>query len=441
MLTKPIALFFSISTLILSACGGSSDDEGKVITNDPGICASQEHQNEALWDYMKDDYFWSEQLDLSTDTTQFTSLNELMSDIRNKVELDRFSFIMTEQEYQDSYVNAKFYGYGVGIQLNEAQNGLKVRYVFGASNAEKMGLVRGAVITSLNGKEIENAVADGTYKSGEVWGPNEDGYISSVKWVNTSGLEMSGEMSRSDTQTNTVMATDVFQTNMGKAGYLVFNSFIQRSAADLNIAFDYFKKEDVSELVLDLRYNGGGYIRIARQLASQIGGTNVIGKNMLSYIYNKNNTSANYDLTFDLGEGNSQLNLTRVVILTTPSTASASEMVANALSPYIDVQIVGSKSYGKPVGMNINQLCDHRIFAINFQTINSTGFGDYFAGIPVDCEAEDTVEFNWGDQRDPLLKEALFLIDNNSCSSVGIKPERSATDKIITINPLNKNTR
>jgi C-terminal processing protease CtpA/Prc len=403
--------------LALSACGDSSSNEGSVITTSPDVCASQTAQNQALWEYMQDDYFWNEELDLTTDPTQFSSLSELINDVRSTVELDNFSFAMTEEEYQDNYINAKFYGYGVSTRLNEAQNGVKIVYVYDESNAEKMGLTRGALITSINDKKVEDAVTDGTYESGEFWGPNEEGYISSVTWIDLDGVERSGEMSRADTQTNTVLATEIYQTNMGKTGYLVFNSFIQRSADDLNQAFDLFKQEDVTELVLDLRYNGGGYISIARQLASQIAGSNVIGKNMIRYIYNNNNTSSNYDLSFDLGDGTSQLNLSRVVILTTSSTASASEMVANALTPFIDVKIVGSRSLGKPVGMNINQLCDHRIFAINFQTLNANDFGDYFDGLPVDCAAEDTIAFNWGDERDPLLKEALFLINNDSCSS------------------------
>lgn len=439
MLAKYKVALLSISTLILSACN-YSDDEGNVISTNRLVCATQNSQNQALWNYLQEDYFWNSQLDLSTDPTQFASLSDLLADVRKTVELDRFSFAMTEQEYQDNYINAKFFGYGVGFSFNEDKSALKVRYVFDSSNAAKIGLTRGSVITSLNGKTIKDSVADGTYESDATWGPNEDGYVLPVTWTDTNGLERSGEMSRSDTQKNTVMATEVYQTNMGKAGYLVFNSFVERSAEDLDVAFDFFKQEDISELVLDLRYNGGGYISIAKQLASQIGGRNVLGQKMLSYIYNNNNSSSNYDLLFDLGDGKEQLNLSRVVILTTQATASASEMVANALTPYIDVQVVGSRSYGKPVGMNINKLCDHRIFAINFQTTNASGYGDYFDGLPVDCAAEDTIEHNWGDQRDPLLKEALYLIDNNSCSDAGMNLPQTSKDRLININPMNKNS-
>ena len=440
MLNKYLITLLSASVVLLSACGGSSDNEGETITTDPNVCAVQSAKNEALWNYLKDDYFWNEQLDLSTDPTQFSSFSDLFADVRSKIELDKFSFAITEQEYQDQYINAVFYGYGLNPQLNQEKDGLRVQWVYESGNAAKMGLTRGSLITSVNGKTIKAAVADGTYESGEIWGPNEEGYTSSVSWIDINNFENTGEMSRSNVDTNTVMATESYTSNIGKVGYLVFNRFIQRSANDLNIAFNHFKQEQVSELVLDLRYNSGGYINIVKQLGSQIAGVNVTGKKMINYIYNNNNSNLNHDVAFELGEGKEQLNLSRVVILTTQSSASASEMLANSLAPYIDVKIIGSRSRGKPVGMSINKLCEHRIFAINFQTTNANDFGDYFDGLPVDCAAEDTVMFDWGDQRDPLLKEALYFIDNNKCSSVGVDLTRPKKQKFSNANPL-KETR
>lgn len=426
-----------ISVLLLSACGESIKNEGRVITDNTAVCSTQQSQNEALWEYLQEDYLWNDQLDLTTDTTQFSSLNDLLVDVRDQVPLDRFSFAITEQEYQDNYINAVFYGYGLAVQLNEAQTGLKVKYVYDSSNAAAIGIKRGSFITSLGGKTIIEAVSDGTYQSSEIWGPQEEGNVINVTWADNDGNESSAEMSRASTQTNTVMATQVISTNIGKVGYLVFNSFIERSADDLNVAFDLFKQEEVTELVLDLRYNGGGYLSIANQLASQIGGANVLGKRMFSYIYN-NNTPTN-NLSFELGNGQEQLDLSRVVILTTEQTASASEVIINALAPYIDVKVVGSRTTGKPVGMDINKLCEHRIFALNFQMVNADGFGDYFDGLPVDCAAEDTITADWGHTRDPMLTEALYLLNNNSCSANGMNIPESRVKTLDSIKPNDKN--
>ena len=136
---------------------------------------------------------------------------------------------------------------------------------------------------------------------------------------------------------------------------------------------------------------------------------------MFSYEYNKNR-SAN-SVNFELSNNKPRLNLSRVVVLTTEQTASSSELVINALKPHIDVQVVGTSTRGKPVGMDINKLCDHVVFAINFKMVNSEGYGDYFNGLPADCYAEDTINADWGDTKDPLLNEAIYLLTNNSCST------------------------
>ena len=91
------------------------------------------------------------------------------------------------------------------------------------------------------------------------------------------------------------LAQALLESNTGKVGYLAFNSFIERSAQDLDDAFSLFEQEDVSELVLDLRYNGGGYLNVAKQLASQIAAENVLGKPMFNYEYNKNRETNSVD--------------------------------------------------------------------------------------------------------------------------------------------------
>ncbi len=413
-------LFSAIACMsVLTACGGSSDSDSN-INVEPGTCESQSGQNHALWSYMQDWYFWHDKLDTATDPGQFNSLDDLMADIRNKNALDRFSYIMTEQAYQDSFINAVYTGFGLSTSLDQAESGLQVRYVFQNASAAAIGLTRGAVITAVNGKSITAAVLDGSYESGGIWGPNEEGASVIVTWLDVNGEEHTDTMTRAEVNTETVLSTQVIERANTQVGYLVFNSFIQRSAEDLNQAFANLSASGIEELVLDLRYNGGGYISIANQLASQIAGSHVLDKTMINYVYNDNHQGSNSSVDFNLGAGIEQLDLTRLVVLTTERTASASEMVINALSPHIDVKTVGSRTYGKPVGMNVDKLCDHRVFAINFQTTNSLGSGDYFDGLPVDCAAEDTISTDWGDIEDPLLKEALHLIEYGECSSGSI---------------------
>lgn len=413
MIKKTKNIVLSSSFLLLCACGGSSENEGDIISSDPAVCASQTAQNEALWDYLQTDYLWSEQLNTSTNPSTFDSLSDLMSEVKSQVELDKYSYVVTAQEYEDRYLNASYFGYGLANKIES--NGLLVKYVFDDGNAAAMGLTRGSLITMMNGVNIEEAITNNTFDYDALLGPEEEGYTVDVTWIDLNGEEQTGTMARATVSTNTILDARILESNTGKVGYLAFNSFIERSAPDLDDAFSLFEQEGVSELVLDLRYNGGGYLNVAKQLASQIAAENVLGKPMFNYEYNKNRETNSVD--FELNNNQPRLNLPRVVILTTEQTLSASEVVINALEPYIDVQVVGTSTGGKPVGMDINQLCDHVVFAINFKMTNSAGYGDYFDGLPADCYAEDTINSDWGDSKDPLLSEALYLLTNNSCST------------------------
>jgi hypothetical protein len=83
----------------------------------------------------------------------------------------------------------------------------------------------------------------------------------------------------------------------------------------------------------------------------------------------------------------------------------------------MDVKLVGQKTYGKPVGMRVSQLCDQMVLAITHQNYNADGEGDFFDGISVDCPAVDTVAGDWGDMKDPMLAEAVYLLENKQCSN------------------------
>ena len=89
----------------------------------------------------------------------------------------------------------------------------------------------------------------------------------------------------------------------------------------------------------------------------------------------------------------------------------------NALSPHIEVKIVGDTTCGKPIGMSPEQMCGHVVFAINFQTVNSEGFGDYFDGLAADCSVDDVVTGDWGDESDAILAEGLHYLQAGQCSS------------------------
>ncbi|MEE9556481.1 MAG: S41 family peptidase, partial [Candidatus Adiutricales bacterium] len=110
------------------------------------------------------------------------------------------------------------------------------------------------------------------------------------------------------------------------------------------------------------------------------------------------------------------LNLSRLVVITSATTASASESLVYGLRPFIDVVTVGSTTAGKPVGMNVIDICDKVIMPVTFEVLNSLGEGGYYTGIAPDCVAEDDLTKAWGDQTEDSLSEAVYYILNNQCT-------------------------
>ena len=395
----------SIPLLMLSGC--SSDD-----------LTASEQDNQDLYTYLKSDYFWNDELPSSINLSSWDTMPDAMFGLRAPD--DRFSFVLTNEEYAD-YVASVFFGFGFSHQYDAERGGLLIRYVFEQGSAYQQGLRRGDVITNVAGTDITESSDLST-----LFGPNEQGVTVDVTFVtpdNGNGLVTETQFTKSEIVANTVMATQVknvtINDTVNKVGYLVFDSFKVSSEQELEDAFSELAEQNIDELILDLRYNSGGRISIAQQLSEQIAGQNVDNEIFVQYVHNELLTSNNRTTNFNAGNGRDNLNLDRLFVLTSASTCSASELVINALVPFIDVVVIGDKTCGKPIGMYPEEINDWTVFAINFQTQNAAGFGDYFDGLPVDCAVEETIPGDWGTESEALLSEAIHYLQNGQCSSVG----------------------
>lgn len=400
-------------TAVLTACGGSSDNDD-TSTGTPGQCSAVD-QNQRLITELRQNYLWNDDLPSNIDPASYRNVYELLANVIP--DHDTFSFILTAQEYEDIYVNASFFGLGFGREDAPNDGVMRVRYVYDDSPADRAGLTRGSEIVAINGTDMSvwyQRLAAGTATWTDLFGPDEEGHEVAIEWNRPDGQHDSGVLRKEEVETNTVMAVERFAAEDREIGYFVFDSFINRAEQDVNDAFDQL--QDVDELIIDLRYNGGGLIRVANQIASQSSWHKVEGEVFLTYQYNDN--YPNQDFLFDLGRGIERLNLDRVVVLTTNASCSSSELVINSLTPFVEVVTVGQPTCGKPVGQQPAPICDKIVFAINFQTANAEGYGDYFDGIQPTCSAVDTVRTDWGDPADPLLGEALHYLDTGSCTAM-----------------------
>lgn len=425
------AFFLSVIPLALSACSSGGSE-----AQDSNTEATQAQQdNRDLFTFLKSDYFWNNTLPSEINTAAWPTMPDAMAAL--KASQDRFSFVMTNAEYAD-YVASVFFGYGFSHQVSENRDGLLIRYVFDKGSAYEKGLRRGDIITEVAGTSIATALAQNTPLS-ELFGPNQDGYAVDVTFYRPSegeGAVTKTQFTKSQISANTVMAAQVKNITIDakpkKLGYLVFDSFKESSEQELNNAFAMFDQQQVDELILDLRYNSGGRISIAQQLSQQIAGDHVENEIFVKYVHNELQSSRNNTSYFNAVSDKS-LNLTRVVVLTSANTCSASELVINALNPFIEVIVIGDETCGKPIGMYPTQINDWTVFAINFQTQNAVGFGDYFDGLPVDCTLQETIPGDWGDESEALLAEGIYYLQNDKCSvqssaSVKLRPIKQKLD-------------
>ncbi|MDV6315449.1 S41 family peptidase [Idiomarina sp. HP20-50] len=420
-------------TLALSACGGSdSSSQGNSggTGNDYEFC-SVEYQNEQFFEYMKEDYFWADQLQDSLDPEAFDDVYAVLEELR--VPEDRYSYILTEEEYDQLFVTATYYGFGFSMEQVSASR-VKIRFVYDGSPAATAGMERADEILAIDGVPVSELLANGEFNA--ALGPNEQGLSREITWEKPDGTEQTELLSKVEVETNTVMGAQTYQVDSETVGYFALDSFINRTGDDLNTAFDLFATQGVDHLVIDVRYNGGGLIRYANQISTQTAGTNVQGKTFLQYRFNEQNSELNETLPFSLVDGVEQLNLDRVFILTTGSSCSSSEIIINSLKPHIEVVTVGQPTCGKPVGQQPEELCDKVTFAINFETVNSEGEGKYYDGLAPDCSVEDQLVADWGSSEDPLTAAANTYISTGSCPAAASAAIKKSAQERSFVKPI-----
>jgi len=197
-----------------------------------------------------------------------------------------------------------------------------------------------------------------------------------------------------------------------KAGYLSLKDFIPGAEAPLKSAFANFASQGASELILDLRYNGGGRISTSTLLASLVAGVTRNGLDFALLNFNSRHQADNY--AFKLG-GVSNLGYSRVVVLTGSRTCSASELIVNGLKPYVNVVTLGNTTCGKPVGFSPRDNCGSTYSAVNFESLNANGQGRYYDGISATCAAADDFSGVLGEASEKLTAAALGYLQTGSC--------------------------
>lgn len=403
-----IVLLVAASALIsLSAC------VDPVMVPPPDDCTTPS-QNAYVLEVMKHAYLWNREVP-DVDPADYEKPSEILADLRH-AEFDRWSRVADKVTSDALFEEGKFIGYGFN-HVRDAAGAIRISFVYPESPASAMGLQRGDEIVTINDLSIAQIDADNLW--GDMFGPNEPGVEIAMEVDDPVGSGVRGvALTKEWIKMVTVPIAHVVEDEGKKIGYLYFSSFVDTAIPELDEAIAGFRQAGVDELVVDLRYNGGGRLSVARHLASLIAGRAGDDREIV-YRVVYNDDLAGENESYKLERLAHALEVDRVYFITTGRTLSASELVINAVRPYVDTVIIGGTTGGKPVGMRSFDFCDKILFPITFRLVNAAGETDYFDGLAPTCEARDDLDQQLGDPGEGSLHAALSLIRSGACPDPG----------------------
>ena len=387
-------------------------------------------------------YYWYNQVPkLNPLSSAYDSADVLLAQMKNYAinpatgnPYDRYSFLDKTGAVATEIQQGQSADLGMQVSYAMDQQGNYYLFVLFAdknSPAGQVGVTRGWQITAINGDS--NISYDGSN------GPNVNKVINAVYYSPSSSFTFLKPDSTTVTYTltqatyniNPVLFDTVYSVGGKNVGYFVFNTFINVTNDDgsptftqteLNRVFSKFESANITSLIVDLRYNGGGAVPTAEYLDSLIAPSTVKGKVMYNLLYNDKLTANLNAIGLEsqvLFNGGGSLNLNNVFFIGTGNTASASELTLNNLKPYMTVKLVGDTTYGKPVGFIQIGISDFpngvekdlaNLYAITYETKNAKNLGGYFTGIAPDQLADDYINVPWGNPNDDNLSQIFNYI-------------------------------
>ena len=394
---------------------------------------------------LADNRFNNNQEALNTFLRGYSKPEDLFQDLLNKPiskfpkgqAIDRFSWIVDDYSVLEQELQGTTKNDGVDFRLSYKPGSSSdlvgfVRYIIPNSDASTKDIKRGDFFTAINGTQLTTSNYQSLLSA--------DSYTLNMVSYNGTTFESNGKsvsLVKTTLNENPIFINKVINSGSSKIGYLMYNGFYANYDTQLNAAFAELKTQGITDLVLDLRYNGGGSIQTATRLASMITGqftSKVFAKEKWNtkineYYETQNPESLNNRFVDKIdGAAINSLNLTKIYILTTSGTASASELVINGLAPYISVIQIGETTVGKNVGSvtlydspsfgktGRNPNHKYAMQPLVLKIVNAGDFGEYTDGLKPMYEQLERVNNLGvlGDPLEPLLNLAISKITGSS---------------------------
>jgi len=360
-----------------------------------------------------------------------TYIDALLAPARAQGKDRYFTYITSIAEEDAYYASGSSAGFGVRLAYNPFTQRIVIAEAYEGAPALAAGIDRGTEIsaigtTSSNLRSTSSIVAaEGTAGLINALGPDQAGVTRVLRITNASGT-------RDVTVTKAEYDIDPVSDRYGakiitegghRYGYVNLRTFITSANPQLRAAFQNFRDQGVTDVIVDLRYNGGGLVSVAELFGDLLGG----GRNasdLFDQVRFRPEKSSENGQHFFTAQPES-IAPTRLAFIGTGSTASASELVINGMLPWLgtNMTLVGDNTYGKPVGQIAldKSECDDRMRVIAFALANADGQGDYYNGlaskIPNSCAADDDLGFPLGDPREASVRAAIDFLSGQACTT------------------------
>ncbi|MBA2920611.1 peptidase S41 [Sphingomonas sp. MAH-20] len=427
---------------ILSGCGGGGGGSASgPIAGGPspapspsGACSLSARQNWAFG-VLNEWYLFPETLPASLDPTPYATVGDYIDALTATARgqgRDRFFTYLTSIKEEDAFYNAgASAGFGFRLSTDAAQQRAFVAESFEGAPAFAAGMDRGDEIVAIgetgNLRLVSDIIAaSGTGGVSDALGPATAGVTRTLRLSGPAGTREI-TITKADYSLQPVSSrygAKIIDEGGRRIGYLNLRTFITTADSQLKTAFGQFQAAGVTDVIVDLRYNGGGLVDSAQLLGDLLGRARFPTEVQNRTVFRPEKASRN-ETRFFRAQGQSVAAM-RIAFIGTGATASASELAINSQLPYFqqNMALVGANTYGKPVGQIAidRSQCDDRLRVIAFATKNANGGGDYYTGlagtIPVTCQAGDDLSHPLGDPQEASVRQALDFIAGKVCTPI-----------------------
>ena len=434
-----VTLSSSLKNVCVAPRSGMDPITGQLFTDQAGTLAQEKSWVRA---YIDETYLWFDEIPASVRADSYATPQAYFDALRTPAltasgkPKDRFHFRYDTPAWQALSVSGAAVGYGfeVVVLRTTPPRDIRVAYTEPGTPATAAAIARGAKILFVDGADAINGASVEVLNAGLY--PKKANETHSFTILDVNGSQRAFALTSKAIISTPVQNVKVIDTPPGLTGYLLFNDHLATSEGQLISAITQLKAQGITDLVIDVRYNGGGYLAIASQLAYMVATpAATTGTVFERLLFNRKNPfgltaqeaitpfyAASRGLSTTSGQALPQLGLSRVTLLTGPGTCSASESIINGLRGVnVQVDLMGETTCGKPYGFLPQDNCGTTYFAIQFEGVNNKGVGGYADGLAPTCQVADDFGQALGDPLEKRLAAAL------SYRATGVCPAASST--------------